>query len=214
MRVLAVSTRRRVPEDFIDRLRERAQIPADTRFDLLTVHPVPRARGFGSVHCVQPSLAPWRPVITTAGDGAPLTRGKRLYARALSAGRRLLDRAPVPASARRATRDYLAPACATSGDLHRQAREYDAVVATDAEACLGLWSLGRHVPEVPMVHRATSIRRVLEGLGIDVPKVAPRNVMKSDDVVMPATLGLPRDTEASRRLLIAPANYAGQAHAW
>jgi hypothetical protein len=90
----------------------------------------------------------------------------------------------------------------------------DAVVALDADACLGLWILGKHVPQVPMVHRVRSLRRVLEGLGRDLPPVPPSNSMKTSAARMPVDLGFPHDPDASRRLLIAPANYAGQGHAW
>jgi hypothetical protein len=211
---MVVSTRKRVPPDLIDRVRERAQLPPETHYELLTVHPVKGARGFDSVHCVQPSVAPWRPLVGTAGEHTPLSGGRRVYAKALAAGRALVQRLPLPAAARRSSTSYLATACATSRDLHRRVREMDVVAASDAEACYGLWVLARHVPEVPVVHRVASIRKVLEGLGIDVPQVAPRNIMKRGDVIMPTELRLPHRPEASRRLLIAPANYAGQAHAW
>lgn len=214
MRVMLVGTRRRQPADLIERVRSRAQLPPDTRFELVTVHPVRGLKGFDSVHCVEPSVAPWRPLLGTGGDHTPLSGGRRLYAGALRAWRRMAERAPLPKPLRRTSRAQLASACATSRDLHRRATQVDAVVALDADACLGLWVLGKHVPEVPMVHRVRSVRRVLEGLGRDLPPVPPSNSMKSSAARMPADLTFPYDEAASRRLLIAPANYAGQGHAW
>lgn len=213
MRVMLVTTRRRLAPDLIDRVRERAQLPADTTYELLTVHPIRGARGFEAVHCVQPSVAPRRPLVGTAGDHLPLSGARRVYATALAAGRKVTGRLPLPEAMRRSPQAQLASACASSTDLHHRVRGVDVVVATDAEACEGLWVLGKKLPEVPVVHRVTSIRKVLEGRGIDVPKVGQRNIMKTTNLTMPTDLELPRP-EASRRLLIAPANYAGQAHAW
>jgi hypothetical protein len=213
MKVMVATTRRRVAPDFIDRVRERAQLPADTSYELLTVYPMPGVRGFERVHCVQQSVAPRRPVLGAAGDRTGLSGSARTYATFLAAVRKVARRLPLPGPARRTAQASRASAGASSRDLHQRVRAVDLVVATDAEAALGLWELGRRVPEVPMVHRITSIRKVLEGLGVDVPKVGQRNVMKTSRVTMPAAVELEQPT-ASRRLLIAPANYAGQGHAW
>jgi hypothetical protein len=217
MRILVLNVRRRPPEDMAVRIRERAELSDDVQLELLTVHPTGPVPGFARVDAVEPSLVPWRPLVTTSIDGsADGLPAPRLLTRGLRAVRRRSAKVPVPKSMRSRPRTYLAVACATSRDVHVRAREVDAVIAYGGGACLAAWRLARRVPDTPIVFRPTNLRRVLSGLDRPAPprsSVAERRERSDHRGGYPSPPELPA-AESSVRLLVAPANYAGQAHAW
>ncbi|HPU13532.1 MAG TPA: hypothetical protein PLQ19_07045 [Aeromicrobium sp.] len=106
-------------------------------------------------------------------------------------------------------KDRLAQACAEWAEPVELARWADVVVAIDDSACLGVWELAQRVPEKIYVNRVGQVRNGLIGAGIAAPKPSNRWLSTFPDA---GRIG-PIEHKPSR-LLIAPANYAGQAHAW
>lgn len=208
MKVLVVTTRKKI-SGLRDRVRGRGALPADAVVDLLTVYAPAARHGFRRVYCVEPSLAPRRPLTVVFGPQPERDRVRRRYDELLRRGRRVMPYIPVPGVLRGDATRYLATACESSTDLHTLVRQYDYVVTTDPEACLGLWTLGRQVRDVPLVfgarNLAVQLRRSRTTTSTAPAAAAPRPT---------ADLRFPTPAPAPRRLLIAPANYAGQGNAW
>lgn len=216
MRILVLITRKRLPEGLADRIRDRAELADEVQLELLTVHPTGPVPGFVRVDAVEPSVVPRRPLVPMSIEGSaedlpPLS----LVTRALRTARRWFSGVPLPKAARSRPRTYLAVACATVPEIHARARAVDAVIAYDAASALGAWRLARHVADTPIVFRPTNLRRVLSGLDRPSP---PRPSIeelrdRSGRTEAPSPPGLSAP-DSGVRLLVAPANYAGQAHAW
>lgn len=209
MKILVVATRQNVSK-LRDRVRGRGALPPDAVVDLLTVSPPRAPYGFRHVYCVEPSLAPGRCLTVAFGPAGPRGKGlRRRYTEALRRARKVLPYVPVPGVLRGDASRYLATACDTSTEVHNLVRQYDYVVTVDPDACPGLWLLGQRVSDVPLVFGARNLAVILRRAGQDFASKA------SEVAPLPSTeLTFPFIERDSRRLLIAPANYAGQGHAW
>jgi hypothetical protein len=215
MRILVLITNKRLPPGLAARIRDRAELADEVQLELLTIHPTGPVEGFARVDAVEPSLVPRRPLVTTSlngsADGLP---PRSPVTRALRAARRRWTRLR-PKGVRARPRTFLAVACATVPAIHDRAREVDAIVAYDGAACLGAWQLARKVPDTPVVFRPMNLRRVLSGLDRPAPPRPSAEELRGRpgraEAPLPAE---PPDARVEVRLLIAPANYAGQAHAW
>jgi hypothetical protein len=212
-KILVVTTRTKFPKRFGASLRRRLDVGPDCHVELLTVYVPNRPIEIDGVRTVDPSVLPWRPLVPVSGPATAEWGGpRRQLVRGLRAGRRALAGAPRPQRLRSTPQQMLASACRTSRDLHRYVAGFDVVVSLEAEAALGVWWLSRRVPGPLMIHKPGAVRRTLAARGIDLPPRTEDDVARDTEVegvCDPAVLL----TEPTR-LLIAPANYAGQAGAW
>jgi hypothetical protein len=211
IRVLALTTRKRVTAAWVDDVRNRLGLDDQLRLELLSVFPPAGRVRAERIDVVDLSRVPWRPVVPVAGDGLATWGGARkTTARALRASRKALLRA------RRGRIDLEAPraleiACATSRELARRAAGADVVVALDGPAVRSVAALGRRTPSPLLVFGPRRVRPALEAAGRVLPGVAGEEAAEQSGR---ASTALPEVPDAEARVLIAPANYAGQAHAW
>ncbi|WP_418060571.1 glycosyltransferase family protein [Pimelobacter simplex] len=215
MKVLALTARRNVTARRMRRIRERLGLGHDVTIDLVTVHPQRGPLPVASVFCVDPSVLPFRPLVPVAGPGLDDWGGlRRLATRAARLSRSRLARVPRPERWRGDPETYLATAAATSSGLRRLAEAADVVVALDDTAARAAWQLSRRVEHPVVVAGADNVRNVLAAHGRAVPELDDAS-LSDDELGIPAPPELPAPPAPEpARLLIAPANYAGQAHAW
>lgn len=215
LRVLALTTKRRVTSELVRRMTTQLRLGADVRIELVTVFAPVEQLGLPRVDTVDPSLVPFRPVIPVSGDGVETWGGPR---KAAARGLRAVRRAGRKAG-RTGTVDAaraLEVACATSPALRRRAAEADVVLAVDPASVAAAARLARRTDRPVVVSGAKNVRKVLEVRGWDLPPVAP---MAQDDAASGTTgfgaIAMPAPLEpVPQRVLIAPANYAGQAQGW
>ncbi len=215
MRVMALTTRKDFTQQRLFRLVSRLDLGDDLDIELVTVHTPRRKLAVRRVDTVDPSVIPWRPVVPVSGEGVATWHGpRRLVARGLRAVRRAGSVVPRPESLRIDDGTFLAVACATSAELARRAQEVDVVVAVEREAARAAYQLAKRADRPVVVDGASKVRRVLEASERPVPRpAAPADFV--GDTGKRASRDLPDPPEpASRSVLIAPANYAGQAYAW
>lgn len=224
MRVLLLTGQRSFDEQRVRSLKGRLGLGADVALELVTVHPLRPDLPVAGVHCVDPSFLPFRPLIPVSGPDLAEWGGLRKFVtRAARLSRSKLARAPRPARFRGDTLSYLASAAATSPDLKRLAANVDVIVALGPGACRAAWLLGRRVPGPLVVFGPDNVRPLLVANGHSVPPFDEDPLDAAAPVVRSAGVGkhnrgssslpTPPAPEAAR-LLIAPANYAGQAAAW
>jgi hypothetical protein len=220
IRVLALTTRRRVDRALARQLVTDLQLGSDAQVELVTVHPPTVPLNLHRVDTVDPSLVPYRPVIPVSGEGLATWGGPRkATARGLRAARRvgLAVRRRARRPARRLDRGRaLEIACATSPELLRRAAEADVVVALEGPAVRGAARLGRRTDRPAVVSGARNVRKVLELHGRELPPI-PAMAQGDSDPDLAGITALPMPAPLApepHRILIAPANYAGQAQAW
>lgn len=217
LRVLALTTKRKVLESTVRQLLTELQLGNDIQLELVTVFPPTERLNVHRVDTVDPSLIPYRPVIPVSGEGLVSWGGPRkLAARGLRAARLVGHRV------RRRQQGVdaavaLEVACATSVALLRRAETADVVLALEDRAVRGAAALARRTPRPAVVSGAKHVRQSLEVRGYDLPPITalPTEVQADTEAASVGTIELPPPPEAAPlRLLIAPANYAGQAAAW
>lgn len=213
MRILFVTARRGYRKGFFE---DRLQVIEDDlgpghEVTVLAVHPPKRPRPVHRFVVVDPSSVPFRPVTDFPVKGRPLRlRWTHQVVRLMRLGRQAWSKVARRPESDRAG-DHLAVACRTSREPARLARESDVIIALDSTAALGVWHLARRVPGKAYVFGVRSARDVLERRGVALPPLTSGVVaaeVATDESHMP---DLPDEPV---RLLIAPANYAGQARQW
>lgn len=189
IRVLAVTARKRYPKAWLQNLYRGLDLGDDVHVRVLAA--VQPRRAFDVEVTSVPVESP-----------APPPRGlERLLWRRRPAEPFLPPE--TPPSVR------LAAACRTGDAPAELARWADVVVAMDDAGCLGVWELSRRVEGPAYVNRTSRVRAVLEDRGRELPAPAPVvNEALEQQVMMPPIAEMPV------RLLIAPANYAGQSYQW
>lgn len=198
-RVLAVTARARYPETWLDNLLEKLDLGGDVEVRVLAAkRPKP---AFDAEFAVMPPL-PKAPKV----EPAPRSLGARVWSR-VTGSRPAPAPVPEPAPAPK-LRERLATWCREDDRPVELAQWADVVVAMDDAACRSVWELGQRVEGTVFVNRAARVREALEAERIDVPAPTPPAGPTAADATMPPIADEPA------RLLIAPANYAGQAHAW
>jgi hypothetical protein len=217
VKVLALTTRRRLTAEAVREYRREMDLGPDTVIELVGVQPLDGDLPVRRVDAVDPSVVPFRPVVPVRGPGLLDWRGLRKhYTRLLRAGRRATGSLPRPA--RRNNQTYLAVAAATSAALRARAADADVVVALDPRAALAAWHLARRVEGPAVVEGAENVRLVLERMGRTVPlhqvpdDQAPSETSGIEGTPLPELPSAVRDRPHS--IVIAPGNYAGQGRAW
>lgn len=189
VRVLAVTARKRYPKVWLQNLHRGLALGDDVQVKVLAA--------------VQPRRQ-WDVEVTSLPIEAPPAPARGV--------RRVLDRlrradAAVPDETSPSER--LARACRNDDAPADLARWAEVVVAMDDAGCLAVWELARRIEGPAYVNRTSRVRAALEERGRQLPPPARVAIEPlTQDVTMPA---LP---ESPVRLLIAPANYAGQGHQW
>lgn len=217
--VLVLGTRAYIAPKHVRQLRERLRLGPEIRLQVVLVHPPVTTLAVDRVDVVDLSRVPYRPLIPVSGPGLDDWGGARkLTARVLRLGRRATEKAlrrpPTVAPAR-----ALEIAASTSSALLGLAEQADAVVAWDAKSAPAVARLGERTSRPALVYGPANLRPVLEAHGRELPPVP---AVASDEPADTGVAGgarlaippVPAPADAARRLLIAPANYAGQAHAW
>lgn len=215
MKILALTTGD-VDARRVRKILDRMDLGPSVDLELLTVRP-PRSRvPVARVDCVDPSVVPFRPVIPVSGPAAGQWGGmRRVIARVLRVVRRLVGRIPLPSVARVPDGRFLEIACATSSELRERAQQADVVVALDLSATRAAWRLAHRSDHPVVVWGAKNVRRALERYGRPGPATDP-----GDGPELAATESMSGSVnefelvDRPHRLLIAPANYAGQGGAW
>ena len=217
LRILALTTRRKISRRTVRRLRTKLQLGNDVQLELVTVFTPAQRLNVHRVDTFDLSLIPYRPAIPVSGEGLASWGGPRkLIARGLRAARKVghwVRRRPPRVEPARA----LEVACATSFSLLHRAQTADVVLAVDDRAVPGAARLARRAPRPVVVRGAIHVRRTLELRGYALPPIPglPLEVTANPQPAKTKSIALPPAPEpAPFRVLIAPANYAGQAAAW
>ena len=199
MRILAVTARARYPETWLANLREKLDLGEDVELEVLAAkrpkHP------FDVAFTVMPGLP-------KPAKAQPVRRSLAARVRDRIVGSAAPSPSAAPAPAPR-LRERLATWCREGERPVELAQWADVVVAMDDAACQSVWELSRRVEGPLYVNRAARVRAELEAEGVPVPPPTARAVWDSGDEGR-----MPPIADEPSRLLIAPANYAGQAHAW
>ena len=217
LRILALTTRRKISRRTVRRLRTKLQLGNDVQLELVTVFTPAQRLNVHRVDTFDLSLIPYRPAIPVSGEGLASWGGPRkLVARGLRVARKVghwVRRRPPRVEPARA----LEVACATSFSLLHRAQTADVVLAVDDRAVPGAARLARRAPRPVVVRGAIHVRRTLELRGYALPPIPglPLEVTTNPQPAKTKSIALPAAPEpAPFRVLIAPANYAGQAAAW
>lgn len=198
IRVLAVTARERYPKTWVTNLRRRLDLDGEAELRILVARR-PRRSFDAEIIAIEDEPAP---------AAAEPTR-RRLLGRRRGepvAARPAPDpTAPLP--------EQLAHACRTNATPAELAAWADVVVATDDAGCLGVWELARRVPDAIYVNRMARVRPALEARGVALPPPTVTTV-EAETGIAAQDARMSAVEPAGTRLLIAPANYAGQAYEW
>lgn len=212
MKVLLVTTRRRYPKGWLDRRLDTLakDLGPGLEITVLAVHPPKRPWPVHRFVVVDPSMVPFRPVTDfPVGGRAPKLGMRHQVVRVLRRARDMWWKATGGPRAGRG-QAHLAVACRTSRQPAQLAAGSDLVIALESNAALGVWHLARRAPGPAYVFGVRNARDSLARRGVPLPALTAGTVAPSgpDESRMPALPDVPA------RLLIAPANYAGQGHQW
>ncbi len=219
MRIMVLTSRKEVGPKQVKRWLEKLALGPDVDLQVVTVHPPLAPLPVSRVECVDPTWVPWRPVVPLQGERVDGWGGpRRVASRALRLARRVKNRLPLPEEVLEDS-THLAIACATSPLLKEMAESADVIVAANVKAIPGTWRLARRAGSPVAVDQLENVRITLERQGREIPPQWSAGPGASLTLPTPpaAPLSFPEPpglAEASGSLLIAPANYAGQAHAW
>lgn len=209
-----LSTRRRYSKRWARELRQSLGLGSRVEIRVLGLTPPNRLLPVSRFYVTDPSNLPYRPCVE-----APVRRRRTppvsLRDRAATAVRGVRNTylTLVGSDVRDKASHHFAVACGTSRLPKELAQWADVAVAMDDKATLGAVRLAHRVPETPFAFRPGLARRVLQIRGVQLPEIpeTPRRVMTQEQVEIAP---MPMIADEPIRLLIAPANFAGQAHAW
>lgn len=193
LRILAVTGRRKYPKTWLETLHRGLDMDGDVEVKVLAARRPKRSFDVEIVSIPAPVAVPEPP------------RGLRGL---LGRRRRAVPSPAAPAEPSNLS-EALADACREQDEPAELARWADAVVVMDDAGTLGVWELAQRVPGTAYVNRTSRVRAALEARGLEVPPRRPVPVEQFDESAQ-----MPGIPDAPVRLLVAPANYAGQAHAW
>lgn len=218
MKLLLVTAHKRMSARRLSNIQTRLNLGSDIELTLIMVNAPARRLKAHAVEVVEPSVLPMCPLVPIQGPGLAAWGGSRRFlTRTLRAGRRIWNRLPTPEGLRWSDDRFLLRAAKHSPELAKRAAESDVVVALDAGAVPAVAALGKKVAGPLLVHGARQVRLVLtqneRSLSTPPPLTGSHDQHPDSDPGREESL-LPVSTDRDNRLLIAPANYAGQAHLW
>lgn len=219
MKVLGVLSKDRIRPRRLKVLMERLDLGPSAELTLVMLGVPPRELRGVTVYSAEPSVVPRRPMVPVSGRTGAWGGVPKQATRVMRLGRRVLSAVPVPERLRVSDQRKLVIAL-QSPSFAKLAAQADVIVSLDAQAALATWTFAQTTSSPPVVHGPSRVREVLTTLGVDLPparteeeKIVTQVAEEFED--LPVAPPLPADLPGTRhRLLIAPANYAGQAHAW
>lgn len=222
MKLLLLTTRTTFVKGWALKAAANADLGADLEIQVLTLYPptvLPRVKRCYAV--AAPGLDDGEFAECPVVGHAP-QRG--LFDRLFNRRPNLLT-APVigETEPNSAPAQLFAEVCGTSQLAAEAAAWADVVIATDPASLAGAYRLAKRVPQTPAVARPRHARSALLGRGHEIPELDDQ--VPADSMTVRTAEGdggpwhsssveMPPIAPVGSRLLIAPANYAGQAYAW